>query len=479
MFRRMLKRQLIEDILTYRFLVSLVLVLVAIVIFSLVFTGHYHNLQDAYAKARTQNDDNLKEFAKSPSENLMSASQSFLLKPKPELFISEAYEENIPQGFFFRASQHSLQVLSPKEETAGAQFHRSISKKEKLADVLTYSPDLTFIVQFLMSLFALILAFDAVTGEKEKGTLRLIYSNPVKRAYLVLAKYISALFTLGIVLFIGLILSLILLNVSSEVSFSSSIFVSVSLFFLASIFYLSTFILFGISCSVSSHSSRNSLVLCLLVWVFLVIVFPKSTGMFLTLKRFDVPTEEEINQMAQKASIETGGRLEKRLPADYGSNYEKYRRSEIRLKADAEIDKSGQDVLDYYLRKKLAAIEEVRKVNFFSPASLFEYSASSVAGTGLFHFESLWNQIRRYENDFLSFVKNESSVLEKGSFFYLTYDTISNKPIDFNSIPKFEDKNSGPGERLKDAFPYISLLALYNLFLFAFVFYKFQNYDVR
>jgi len=480
MLKILLKRQLIEDMLTSRFFISLVLIFGAVCAFSLVFADHFHKSLDSYSKVMSQNDRNLQQFARSPMKNLSSPRQSFLLKPKPELFISEAYEENIPQGFLYDPGNHSLQLLSPKEEVSGAQHYRSISKRENLADVLTYSPDLTFIVQVLLSFLALILAFGAVTAEKEKGTLPLIYSNPAKRAYFILAKYLSALFTVAISLFLGLILSLILLNVLSVVPLSFSLISSFSLFFLVSIIYLSVFILLGILCSVLSHRSKNSLVLCLLIWVFLVIVFPKSTGMLLTMKRFDVPTGEEITQLAQKTYNETADRLEKQLPADWSRmNFDKYRRNELFLKLESEVDKSQQDTLDYYLRKKLSAVAAARRVNSFSPASLFEYSASSVSGTGLYHFESLWTQILRYENDFLSFVKNERSVLEKGSFFYLTPETISDKPLDFNAIPKFEDKNPKPGERLKDALPYVGLLVLYNLFLFAFVFYKFQTYDVR
>jgi ABC-type transport system involved in multi-copper enzyme maturation permease subunit len=479
MFRTLLRRQFIEDILTYRFLVSLVLILAAIIIFALIFARHYHNLQSVYSNFISENDRNLAEFAVSPSTNLRNTEQLFILRPRPELFIAEANEDNMPQGFLYKASQYSFQLLSRKEEVAGAQAYAPISKKESLTDVLTYSPDLTFIVQFILSFFALILAYDAITEEKERGTLGLVYSNPAKRAYFVIAKYLSALFTIGIALSVGLLLSLILLSVSLGISLSSPIIFCLALFFLAAMIYLSAFILLGLSCSASSHSSKTSLVLCLLIWVFLVIVFPKSTGMLLTLKRFDVPTEEEINEMAEKSSQEAGGRLYKQLPPEYRTNLLKYQLNEKVLKLNFEIDKSRQDVLDFYLRKKLAAIEEVRRTNFFSPASLFEYAASSVSGTGLFHFENLWIKAQRYEDDFTTFVRDKNSVLEKGAFFYLGNSTISDRPLDFNAIPKFEDKLPSPGERLKEALPYLGLLALYNLFLFAFVFYKFQNYDVR
>jgi ABC-2 type transport system permease protein len=479
MLRTLLKRQFLEDIFTYRFLTSLVLTLAAIVTFSLIFAGHFGDLQGGYSKASAQNDRNLQAFAKSPSKNLVDAEQLLWFKPKPESFIADGYEDDLPQGFYFRPREHALQVLGPREEAAGVSTYRSISKKERLADVLSYSPDLTFVVQFLLSFFALVLAFDAVTAEKQRGTLRLVYSNPVKRATFVAIKYISALVTMGTALIVGLIMGAIVLETLSSAPLSLPVIASLGLFSLISLLYLSLFILLGMTCSVSSHSSKNSLVLCLLVWVFLVVILPRSMGMFVTSKRYDVPAAQEIKQMAEKAEFDTSDRLEKQLPAEYRDSWEKYKLSEKILRVYSEGQKARQDVLDFYLRKKLAAVSEVRKANFISPASLFEYAASSVSGTGLYHFENLWTQARRYENDFSAFVRDQNSVLDKGAYFHLDDSTISDNPLDFNAIPKFEDRLPRPGKRLKDALPYIGLLALYNLFLFAFVFYKFQSYDVR
>jgi len=478
MFRTLLRRQFLEDIFTYRFLTCFVLTVAAIVTFSLVFMDHFRDLQGVYSRTSIQNEHNLQEFVKSP-KHLGNAEQLLRFKPKPELFIADAYEDDLPQGFYFRPQEHALQVLSPREEAAGVSKYWSISKEERLADVLSYSPDLSFVVQFFLSFFALVLSFDAITGEKQRGTLRLVHSNPTKRASFIAVKYVSAVATIGTALIVGLLMSVILLGLLLSAPLSSSIMTSLGLFFLVSLLYLSLFILLGITCSVSSYTSRNSLVVSLLVWVFLVVILPRSMGMFLTSKHYDVPAAEEIKQMAEKAEFDTSNRLEEQLPAEYRANWEKYRLSEKILRVYSGGYKARQDVFDFYLRKKLAAVSEVRKTNFISPASLFECAASSVSGTGLYHFENLWTQARGYEDGFSTFVQNQNSLLEKGAYFYLDDTTISDKPLDFNAIPKFEDRLPRPGERLKDALPYLGLLALYNLFLFAFVFYKFQTYDVR
>ena len=479
MFRIILKRQSIEDLLTWRFLTSLVLIIFAVAGFSLVFAGRYSGLREEYAKAVAQNDRNLREFAKSPSEKLRYSGQSLVLCPRPELFIAEGGELDLPRGFVYRPWQHKLLLLSQQEETAGVQVYRSISKKRRLSDVLTYSSDLTFIVQLILSFFALILSYDTVTAEKEKGTLGLIFSNPARRGDLIFAKYLSALITMGLALLVSLIMSLVFLNVLSAVPLTLSLMTSVLLFLLFALVYLSIFILIGMICSSSSSSSKNSLVLCLLVWVIVVILIPKATGMVLAAKRYDVPTAEEISRMAEKARFDAGSRLEEQLPAEYRANWQKYRLSEKVLRSYDEADRAQQDVLDTYLRKKLAAVAEVERINFFSPASLFERAAASVSGTGIPHFESLWTLARRYVIDFENFVGNNRSVLGKGAFFYLESETVSNEELEFNALPNFEDQTPTAAGRFEDAWPYLGLMLLYNLFLFIFVIYKFQRYDIR
>ncbi len=43
----------------------------------------------------------------------------------------------------------------------------------------------------VLSLLALIFAYDAIAGERERGTLRLVLTHPIRRWHFLLAKYIS------------------------------------------------------------------------------------------------------------------------------------------------------------------------------------------------------------------------------------------------------------------------------------------------
>ena len=75
-----------------------------------------------------------------------------------------------------------LKAISQKEEISGPSGYEVLSKREYVDMPHLFTIDLTFIVQFLFSFFAIILGFNAATGEKEQGTLKLTLSNPVKRS---------------------------------------------------------------------------------------------------------------------------------------------------------------------------------------------------------------------------------------------------------------------------------------------------------
>ena len=56
---------------------------------------------------------------------------------------------------------------------------------------------------------------------------------------------------------------------------------------------------------------------------------------------------------------------------------------------------------------------------------------------------------------------------------------MSHKPVDFDTVPKFQERDLGLGESLKLAIWDIGLLALFNVVFFVAAFVSFLRYDVR
>ena len=138
------------------------------------------------------------------------------------------------------------------------------------------SIDIVFIFEVVLSLIALIFAYDAIAGERERGTLRLVVTHPVRRGQILLAKYISAMLCLLVPLLISLLLAVILLTTSTVISLSIGDFLRIGGIILSSIVYLSVFYLIGMLISAATRRTGTALMLAMFVWGFWVLVYPNA-----------------------------------------------------------------------------------------------------------------------------------------------------------------------------------------------------------
>ena len=120
------------------------------------------------------------------------------------------------------------------------------------------SIDIVLVFQGVLSLLALIFAYDALAGERERGTLRLVLTHPIQRGYILCAKYISAMLCLLVPLLISLLLSIILLTTSTMVALNTDDFLRIGGIVLTSLLYVSLFYLIGLMhlCDDASNQYR-------------------------------------------------------------------------------------------------------------------------------------------------------------------------------------------------------------------------------
>ena len=136
------------------------------------------------------------------------------------------------------------------------------------------SLDIVFIFEVILSLLALIFAYDTLAGEYERGTLRLVLTHPVRRGHILLAKYISAMLCLLVPLLMSLLLSVLLLTMTPSISLNTSDFLRIGGIILTTVVYLSVFYLIGMLISTATRRTRTALMLSMFVWGFLVLVYP-------------------------------------------------------------------------------------------------------------------------------------------------------------------------------------------------------------
>ena len=76
-------------------------------------------------------------------------------------------------------------------------------------------------IGILMSFFAILFTFDAIAGERARGTLSLMMSNTVSRGQVLFGKYIGAFVTLMVPLLISILMNLLIIHFSGNIPFAS------------------------------------------------------------------------------------------------------------------------------------------------------------------------------------------------------------------------------------------------------------------
>ena len=162
--------------------------------------------------------------------------------------------------------------------------------------------DLEFVFQIVLSLFAIVFAYDSINGEKERGTLRLTFANAVPKATYILGKLIGSYLALAVPLLIPLILGSLLLVVIG-IPLSGGEWARLAIIVVAGIAYVGVFLTLAILFSASTQRSSTSFLMMLVVWVLTVIIVPRG-AVLLAGRAVTVPTIEENNAKKGKLNAQ-------------------------------------------------------------------------------------------------------------------------------------------------------------------------------
>ena len=163
--------------------------------------------------------------------------------------------------------------------------------------------DWTFIITYLLSLIPLLFTFDALSGERERGTLRLCLANPISRHDLLLGKFLGALTVILVAFFSAVLVNLAIISTDNWTQLGAADWGRVGFIVLIASCYASIFVAIGLGVSALTRETRLSLVLLLLIWVTLVVFMPSILGTLATKWMPPVQTHYQF-QRAKKVAIE-------------------------------------------------------------------------------------------------------------------------------------------------------------------------------
>ena len=264
MFLTLIRRELLDNLMTFRFAAAVVIMLLLVVANSVVLIKDYELRLADYNTAVKTHRQELREINKTYSDGMLSFWGTIIVDrpPNPLSIFNTGLDKRL--GNEVRVSH----IFTPTIWDANKH-----AADNPYFNILT-SIDIVLIFQGILSLLALIFAYDAIAGEYEHGTLRLVLSHPVGRGYILFAKYIGAMVCLLVPLLMSLLLMLILLTTSATISLNTDDFLRIGGIVLMSLVYLSLFYLIGMLISVVTRRTSTALILSLFIWGFLVLVYP-------------------------------------------------------------------------------------------------------------------------------------------------------------------------------------------------------------
>ncbi|MWJ28953.1 ABC transporter permease subunit [Halomonas sp. ZH2S] len=139
-----------------------------------------------------------------------------------------------------------------------------------LATTLT---SLSTLAVFLIPLIALLLAYDAVVGEQEAGTLLLLLTYPLSRTSLLLGKFLGHGLILGVATVLGFGIAGVVVALGAEGVDIAELAGGMGLLILSSVLLGWVFIAFAYLISVSVTEKARAAGLALVVWFLFVLVF--------------------------------------------------------------------------------------------------------------------------------------------------------------------------------------------------------------
>jgi ABC-type transport system involved in multi-copper enzyme maturation permease subunit len=354
--------------------------------------------------------------------------------------------------------------------------------------------DLNFVVIIVFSLFAILFGYDAINGEKEAGTLKLVFANKVSRASFILSKLLGSILALGVPLLIPLLIGCLML-VGFGIPLSGAEWVRLFLIAGAGLLCFGVFLTLSIMISSLVTRSSVSFLLSLVVWIFSVLIVPKGS-VVLAAQVIDVPSLDAIESQKRKFSAD---QMQRRIQAmqnffntrSVGADtsfvttmgafqdsltkvYEKERQEFYgRLNEDWRNKKDWQERWAFGFSR-------------VSPTAVFQIAAMNLAGTDVemkFRYQA---ELNRYQEGYAKFMTAKTgSTADMMRVIIRRYSTNQSeaeekpKPLNPVEIPDFIEQPRDLGATVTASLLDGGLLVILNALFFGGAFFAFLKFDLR
>jgi ABC-type transport system involved in multi-copper enzyme maturation permease subunit len=528
MFRTLIQRELLNNILNLRFLIGLVLCLVATLACIMILAQDYRREMKDYEATRNLQDEVLGTEA---------AAKDFILAGRTP----NTYKP--PERF-------RLLILGlPGNEESQSFNYNPLP--------LLFPPlDFLFIVTIIMSLLALLFSYDAVAGERQSGTLKLVVANSISRTQILLAKVVGGTVSLLIPFVLALGIGVLYVAVHPAIQWDRSAWAELALLTAAAMTFITSFYLLGLMVSTLAKYPTIAILNCLFLWVLLILVIPNLCPYIaaefcripsvreaerrlheIQVQRENNDPRRKIEVQSIQAAREIMQAAAQKLKSQYGPLFSEFetmeyvgmgtwlllgreagpespQAAEQRAAADPEFKAMMEACRKEYAKameemtrirknppkdtdlakaaelakeaeRKAAILEDVHRkaalqtklaknLACISPYASFVYVARDLTGTGLRGLDYFAQAAKEYGAQLGSYRSKKHSEPEAKN------SALKKAPSwDVSDRPRFVFREEPLKDKLRAVLPYWGILGLFNVVFFVAAFAGFMRYDVR
>ena len=425
------KRELYDNLNSLRFALTTVLLL-ALMLTNAI--GHLREHPKRMQKYHAAVSESMARMASHTEDSLYKLAQEgpgrLYKKPSSLYFCAEGGDPVLPDtiegGSPFGYSEHLRGVWKLKYPDANINMKRVGPDVTKL--------DWAFIIGYVLSLIALLFTFDVISGERERGTLRLMFANSVPRHTVLIGKFLGALISVSIPFTLAVLINLLLISISNAVHLNAEAWERLGIIFLIALLYTCLFLALGLLVSARAQRSAVSLVILLLIWITFVIFMP-STLAAIASEFSPSMSSEPVWKRRNQIQDELWQKYGKWLWSDVVNKETLTGKSEFFIQdADAEERLNREHLIE-----KVAQVQHARSITRISPATLLQHLLESFAGTGFERHLQFVENAQRYARQLREFIADTDRSDPESLHIIGVREGMTKKEVLPESVPKFED----------------------------------------
>jgi ABC-type transport system involved in multi-copper enzyme maturation permease subunit len=474
MLGHIIRRELLDHLLSLRFAIACVVCLVVLLLSSIVLTRDYREALSTY--------------------NMNTVMHRNEVLQRTEVFrLWDGVIADRPlnvMNILVRGLNNDLTESIKVQPGNRLDFPESYEQNPVLS--LFPSVDFVFIVGIIMSLLALTFAYDTVAGERESGVLKLMMSYSVPRDRVLLGKWIGGYLALIAPFIIAFLGSLLVILLFPEVEPTADHMLAIFALLMLALFYIAAVFSLGMFVSCRTEIASTSITVLLLIWVVLILALPNMSP-YITSQLMPVDSRQSIDREKAEVRMEGQRKIAEIVKAqqDRTGNENVWNDEDFQAEMQEhwqKVEADAQKVEDSYTTQVQEQARWSGLVARISPLTSFNLAAFELAAAGSEQEKRFVEQLEQYSKTWEEYSNEKRKAWdeymaqnrsEDRSFSVNSAEMERFNNLDLSDYPRFGFDYMSFRDRLSLVYLDLGLLAVWNVLFFMLAYISFLRYDVR